>query len=189
MNIEIVDLAREEKDKQREYVKQIALWSYTEWGKYIPDKPLAEWEMSAQELKPDQYPITLIALDFDERPPKLAGVVRLKYDDGEGMFPDGQKGYRLSGLHVDPSYRKQGIALELTSQILQIADDREIKQLSLFSHSKDAVDYYQKHGWTHERDQRIQNATASVFFANVKELLQALAIKQEKYTDEKKIYS
>lgn len=158
--------------EQENYNAIIAQWYQSEWGKFRPDKKqLQDWTLKPSSLS--AFPLTVLALDEAWFTSKLIGVVRLKYDDVEGLFP-GQNRYRLSGLYVEPHYRKQGVGVKLIETALKMAHQRGAEEVWLFTHSSEAKEYYLKQGWVLTQEKELYGNLAWIFSIHVKAFLTRL---------------
>lgn len=163
----IIGLKQLAKGQQLVYIQKIAEWYQSEWGKYRPDKSLEDWKIKNSNT---DFPIVLVAVDDTKCPTNLAGVIKLKHDDLEGVFPN-QKLYRISGLYVAPAYRKQGIGLRLIKHAALLAHTRGAKEIWLFTHSAKAEEFYLRHQWQYQFNSSLYKKQASILKAKISDLL------------------
>ncbi|MEJ8554257.1 GNAT family N-acetyltransferase [Tepidibacter sp. Z1-5] len=122
-----------------QYTEIVAKWIFEEFVKDI--KPEITFDMVLSKLKKrkkNDMPVTLVALEDD----LCLGTVSL-FDNDLKNRPDLKPW--LASLIVTKEFRNTGVGRILVDGIIEIAKDRNYKQLYL--RTEKAVDYYKKLGW------------------------------------------
>lgn len=133
MEVRIENLA-----DRMEYVDEVSLWFWHEWGKYQTKENMKYTTIHTAQK--DRVPMTYIALTGD----RLVGTVALWTNDlrcRQDLSP------WMTNLFVRNDVRDQGIDLLLQDRAIQAAQELGCKKLYLISTDDNA--YYESTGWTY----------------------------------------
>lgn len=125
----------------KEYIPALANWSYKTWGGYNPQPSIKnQIEKFKQHCNTDKLPLTLIALDNNDKP---IGMCSLRETDSirSDLAP------WLGSLYVTPSQRNKYVATKLTQAIKDIARHMGYEKLYLFTFDKNLNTFYINQGW------------------------------------------
>ncbi len=128
--------------KNHQYlVTTCAQWSYSEWGNYTPDRPLADFISSrkAYAQHTDQLPLTIVAFK-DGVPVGMCSLTKTR-----GILPELTPW--LAALYIVPDYRNQGIGVSLEQEIGAIALRMGYLKIYCFTSDPLIISWYQKQGW------------------------------------------
>lgn len=122
-------------------VETCARWSFEEWGRYTPEKTLADFIASRKKYAQhdSKLPLTIIAL-IDDKPVGMCSLVETR-----GILPDLCPW--LAALYVEPEYRNRGIGALLEEKIGDVAREFGYQKIYCFTSDKTVVPWYEKHGW------------------------------------------
>jgi GNAT superfamily N-acetyltransferase len=124
-----------------EEIPRVAQWWCDEWGLPTRHSSFDEYVHELQSLVPGTLPIHVLAIQAGS----AVGVATLKVKIDHPMVP-GQTHW-LSGVYVDQTSRRRGIASLLCSEILEIARSRGIDRVYLQTKRLDGG-LYAVLGWT-----------------------------------------
>jgi GNAT superfamily N-acetyltransferase len=124
-----------------EEIPRVARWWCDEWGLPERHSSFAEYVRELEAHADEMLPMHLIA----ERAGHVVGVATLKTKVGHDVVP-GQSHW-LSGVYVEPSWRRRGVATALCQEIVLAATKRSITRLYLQTECLDGG-LYKTLGWT-----------------------------------------
>ena len=122
-------------------IPRVAQWWCDEWGLPSRHSSFDEYVRELRSLVPGTLPIHLLAIQAGS----AIGVATLKVKIDHPMIL-GQTHW-LSGVYVDQSWRRRGIASLLCSEILEIARSRGVDRVYLQTERLDGG-LYAVLGWT-----------------------------------------
>jgi GNAT superfamily N-acetyltransferase len=124
-----------------EEIPRVARWWCDEWGLPERHSSFAEYVRELAALADEMLPMHLIA----ERAGQVVGVATLKIKVEHAVVP-GQSHW-LSGVYVEPSWRRRGVATALCQKIVLVATKKSITRLYLQTECLDGG-LYKRLGWT-----------------------------------------
>jgi len=151
-----------------EAAPHFARQQFEAWGHLYPQSSI---EQSTFDLRAELSPSTDLALlrmawfalDADDQP---LGVIML-LGGGEVEPNDAIElpGPWLAGLIVDPGSRRQGVASALISFAIETARDISFERLRLVTEHE--VSFYERRGWTREREVTLNSVPNTVMFTTL----------------------
>jgi GNAT superfamily N-acetyltransferase len=127
-------------------IHQIAQWHFDEWHALFPGRTLADFAAEhAESLQSDAIPQTWLLLDEHN---EICGTGSLLLRD---MNTNQQLSPWLANIFLRPEHRGQGLGRYLVQQLMQLARQRDVPVLYLFT--EDQQPFYEKLGWQlHHRE-------------------------------------
>jgi GNAT superfamily N-acetyltransferase len=124
-----------------EFVLQIAIWYFDEWGHRIPGNSVEGIRTRlTTKLNRDRVPIPIVAIAHG----RLIGTAQLKTHEME-IYPNRE--FWLGGVYVDLQARKHGIGKQLVTRVEEISKRLGIPVLFLQTERLDGG-LYAKLGWS-----------------------------------------
>ncbi|HEX8352059.1 MAG TPA: GNAT family N-acetyltransferase [Pyrinomonadaceae bacterium] len=121
-------------------IPRIARWWCDEWGLPERHSTFSQYVRELEGLALDALPAHLIA----ESAGRAIGVATLKVKVGHGVIPG--HSHWLSGVFVEPSHRRNGVAAALCEEIMEVARRRGVTRLYLQTEHLDGG-LYARLGW------------------------------------------
>jgi GNAT superfamily N-acetyltransferase len=122
-------------------IPRVARWWCDEWGLPGRHSSFDDYVRELQALLPGVLPIHILA----DEAGGVVGVATLKVKIDHPLIP-GQSHW-LSGVYVDPSSRRRGIATSLCHEVLASARSRGVREVYLQTERLDGG-LYARLGWT-----------------------------------------
>ena len=122
-------------------IPRVAQWWCDEWGLPSRHSSFDEYVQELQSLVPGTLPIHVLAIHAGS----AVGVATLKLKIDHSMISG--RTHWLSGVYVDQTSRRGGIASELCSEVLEIARSRGVDRVYLQTARLDGG-LYAALGWT-----------------------------------------
>ena len=123
-----------------EFIPQIALWYFNEWGYREPNNSVEKIQRRLNtKLNRERVPVPIVAIAYG----KLMGTAQLKAHEMD-IYPDSE--FWLGSVYVDVQSRQQGIAKQLINRIEEISRQLGITELFLQTEGLDGG-LYAKLGW------------------------------------------
>jgi GNAT superfamily N-acetyltransferase len=122
-------------------IPAVARWWCEAWGFPERHASFADYVRELETLAPEALPVHVLA----EQNGSPVGVATLKAKDGHSVALG--RSFWLSGVYVDPAWRRKGIAKALCQDVIVRAGMRRIDQLYLQTEHLDGG-LYARLGWT-----------------------------------------
>jgi len=128
---------------EKDDIYQILIESFEPYRKYYTEEGYISTVLSPEEikkrLKDNVFKVFVVTLDK-----KIVGTVSIIQKNDS---------YYIRSMAVDPDYQNQGIGLFILENICNIAENENIKKISLdsFQPLEKAVKFYEKYGFKKNR--------------------------------------